>query len=273
MSTELHPRENCPSAAPARTGAWTEIVTLVLLAAFLTFSFFSGRVTRFLVSPYDNLVLVAAIVLFAMGIARLVGHVRKEASCACHDHGGSGRSRFFCAAILVVPIVCALWVNPKRFSTEGARKRAVPTPARDIELRTAIRWVLGGAQVGRDSEAAQVALPQNPSVLDLLTTSSEYLPDQLEGRFVTVVGQCDLPHGAESTRFDLYRLVVTCCIADATVVSVEVSRKGAVPLLESGGWVRVAGRIQFDNAIDPSLPVIHAAAPVDKIPEPSEPYL
>jgi len=266
------PQENCPSVAPKSTGAWTAIATLLLLASFLAFSFFSGRLSRFLVVPYDNLPPLAALVLLAMGAARLVAHLRRQTSCACHNHGGWSGSPFVCATILIVPIVCALWVNPKQFSAEGARKRAVSAPPRDIELRTAIRWVLDGKTAGQKTEAAGVALPQSPTILDLLATSSEYLPDELEGRFVTIVGQCDLPHGAESTRFDLYRLVVTCCIADATVVSVEISRKGAVQL-ESGGWVRVAGRLKFDNPIDPSLPVIHAAAPIAKIPEPSEPYL
>jgi len=273
MATDPHPpSQHCASVASKRTGAWTEIVTLLLMTLFLIFSFFSGRVARFLVAPYDNLVPLAALVLLAMCAARFVAHLRVRPSCACHEHGSPGRSRFVCAAILIVPIICALWVNPKQFSAEGARKRSVPAPPRDIELRMAIRWVLGGKPADRKADADQVALPESPTILDLLTTSSEYLPDELEGRFVTILGQCDLPEGAESTRFDLYRLVVTCCIADATAVSVEISRKGGVQL-ESGGWVRVAGRIKFDNAVDPSLPVIHAAAPVDKIPEPSEPYL
>jgi putative membrane protein len=273
MATDPHPPlQHCPSVASKPTGAWTEIVTLLLMALFLSFSFFSGRISRFLVSPYDNLVPMAALVLLAMGAARLVAHARRSASCTCHDHGSPNRSRFLCAAILIIPILSALWVNPERFSAEGARKRAVPAPPRDVEIRMAIRWVLGGRTADRKAEAALVALPESPTILDLLATSSEYLPDQLEGRFVTILGQCDLPDGAESTRFDLYRLVVTCCIADATAVSVEISRKGGVQL-ESGGWVRVAGRIKFDNPIDPSLPVIHAAAPISKIPEPSEPYL
>lgn len=273
MATDPHQvQENCPGVASRRTGPWIEVATLLLLAAFLAFSFFSGRLTRFLVAPYDNLPPLAALVLLAMGAARLVVHVRRQASCECHEHASPGGSRFVCAAILIVPIICALWVNPKQFSAEGARKRKPLAPPRDVELRTAIRWVLGGKAAGQRAESDQVALPESPTVLDLLTTSSEYLPDQLEGRFVTILGQCDLPDGAQSTRFDLYRLVVTCCIADATAVSVEICRKCDVQL-ESGGWVRVAGRIKFDNPVDPSLPVIHAAAPVAKIPEPSEPYL
>ncbi|MFH1920647.1 MAG: TIGR03943 family protein [Planctomycetota bacterium] len=273
MARDPHPAHEHPhGAASGRVGVWTEILTLLVLAAFLGFSYFSGRLVRFLVVPYDVLPPIAALILLAMGASRLAAQLRRTRSCACHAEGGSPRSRIVCAGVFVVPIVLALWVNPTQFSAEGARKRDVPRPPRDVELRRAIAWVLGQKTAGTKGESAQVAFPENPTVLDLLTTSEEYLPDQLEGRFVTVVGQCDLPAGTESRRFSLYRLVVTCCIADAAAVSVEIARKPGVPL-ESGGWVRVAGRLKFDNPIDPSLPVIHVAAPVSKIPEPSEPYL
>ena len=273
MAADPHPGdEHQHSATAGRVGAWTEIGTLLLLAAFLGFSFFSGRLVRFLVWPYVWLPPIAALILLAMCAARLVAHVRSRVSCQCQTPGGSHVSRFLCAAILVVPIIFALWVNPTQFSPQGARKRDVPPPPRDVELRRAIAWIQGVKTADKKAASTQVALPQNPTVLDLLTTSAEYLPDQLEGRFVTVMGQCYLPEGAESGRFDIYRLVVTCCIADATAVSLEIARKPSVKL-ESGGWIRVGGRIKFDNPIDPSLPVIHAAGPISKIPEPPEPYL
>ena len=51
----------------------------------------------------------------------------------------------------------------------------------------------------------------------------------------------------------------------------EEVRAGSVKL-ESGGWVRVGGILKFDNSMDPSLPVIHAAT-ISKVSEPSEPYM
>ncbi|OHB83556.1 MAG: TIGR03943 family protein [Planctomycetes bacterium RBG_16_64_12] len=259
-------------AASARLGDWTDIGTLLVLAAFLGFSFFSGRLGRFLVWPYVWLSPLAALIILAMCAARLVAQLRSSVSCSCQRQSGSPASRLVCAGVFIVPILLALWINPTQFSPEGARKRDVPRPPRDVELQQAINWVLGAKTADNRAASTQVALPESPTILDLLGASEEYLPGQLEGRFVTVVGQCDLPEGAESRRFGLYRLVVTCCIADATAVSVQIARKPGVKL-ESGGWVRVAGRLKFDNPVDPSLPVIHVAAPISKIPEPSEPYL
>jgi uncharacterized membrane protein YcgQ (UPF0703/DUF1980 family) len=81
-------------------------------------------------------------------------------------------------------------------------------------------------------------------LLELLTAVGEGYQEDLEGRFVTVVGQCDPAPGAAEGRFDVFRLVVTCCIADASAVSVEVvPPAGFQP--EPGGWVRAAGILRF----------------------------
>jgi len=145
------------------------------------------------------------------------------------------------------------------------------TRARDAELEKAIRWVLGEKISPSRTQETGVSLPKKPTILDLLNAVEEGHRELVQGQYVTVLGQCDLTGGPEGERFDLYRLVVTCCIADATAVFVEVVRVPNVKL-ESGGWVRVGGIVRFDSGIDPSLPVIHATT-MSKIPEPSEPYL
>ncbi len=271
MTTDSHADHERQHRAAGGVGAWTEISTLVLLAVFLGFSFFSGRLERFLVRPYLWLPPIAALILLAMGAARLIAHRRGKALCECERRDGWQVSRLTGAAILIVPIIVALWVNPRQFSPEGARKRDTPAPPRDFQLQQAINWVLGGKSAGRKGGAGPVSLPKDPTILDLLGAVSLGDPKSLEGRFVTVIGQCDLLEGPGSQRFVLYRLVVTCCIADATAVSIEVAWKPSVRL-QPGEWVRAGGILKFDSAVDPSLPVVHAAT-VSPIAEPREPYL
>jgi len=61
-------------------------------------------------------------------------------------------------------------------------------------------------------------------VLELLDAVDELGEAALEGKFVSIVGQCDLSGDPEGKRFDLYRLQVVCCVADATSLGVEVAR-------------------------------------------------
>jgi len=167
-----------------------------------------------------------------------------------------------------------LIVDPRTFTPEGFRKRRPPRvqyAVKDPELRRAMDWVLGLRKTSKKGSGQATSLPRNPTVADLLNVVDRGEAGDIQGQFVTIVGQCDLPQGPKSGRFDLYRLLVTCCIADATAISVEIVRKGTVPL-DSGKWISVSGIVRFDSALDPSMPVIHAAK-IGKIQEPSDPYL
>ncbi len=247
------------------------MATLLILAAFMAFSFFSGRIQTFLAPDYIWLTLAAALVLFAMFAARLLASRRTAASCACHPAGPGGTTTTACAATLLLPVVMALAVNPTRLSPEGARKRQVTPPPRNLQLEQAMDWVLG-VKKPQKLATGTVTLPKNPTIIDLISAAAEYHPDDLAGRFVNIQGQCDLISGPDADRFDLYRLVVTCCIADATTVPLEIVRPKKKTQLTPGGWIRIQGVIKFDNPVDPSMPVIEAAK-ISKIAQPSEPYL
>jgi uncharacterized repeat protein (TIGR03943 family) len=259
-----------------------EMVMLLAMATFLAFSYFAGRLGAFVAPGYVWLTPAAAVVLYAMLLARLVAYVRDSSRGeACHapaeehhahgdEHHGWHVPLSGCVAVLLVPIVLALWINPQQLSAEGARKRRIPTPPRNVKLEKAFAWVLGWAGAAQTPGARADALPKDPSVLDLMGAVDEGRAEAIEGLFVTMTGQCDL-RGSSAERFDLYRLVINCCIADATSVSVEVAPPAGVNL-DPGGWVRVGGIIKFDSPLDPALPVVHAAT-ISRIPEPSKPYL
>lgn len=255
----------------ASFGVWLEIGTLLLLAAFLAFSYFSGRIRYFLAPSYLWLPVAASLVLTTMAAARLRGHLRGAAPCGCQASSTKPVRTSALAAMLLAPVILVLTINPTQLSPEGARKRQAPAGPRDPELVLAMKWVQGAKIARKKASGEEVPLPKNPTIIELLEAAAEYHPDDLEGRFVTVLGQCDLISGADAPRFDLYRLVVSCCIADASSAPLEIVRAGRVKL-ESGGWVRVGGILKFDNPMDPSLPVIHAAT-ISKVSEPSEPYL
>ena len=270
MGTDHQPDGHCSHEA-GRLDAGIETGTLLILAAFTAFSFFSGRIHAFLAPDYVWLTPAAAVVLAAMFAARLFGYTRGAASCACHTGGTGGKTTMACAAVLILPVVMALVVNPTQLSPEGARKRQVTPPPRNVQLERAMDWVMGVKRAEKKATGT-VTLPSNPTIIDLMNAAAEYHPDDLEGRFVNVQGQCGLTSGTAGERFDLYRLIVTCCIADATTVPLEIVRPKKKTQLTPGGWVRVQGMIKFDNPVDPSMPVIEAAK-ISKIAEPSEPYL
>ena len=277
---EHHDHPTCPHPTPSgrvRLCAVEHLESLALLclAGFLAYSFLSGRVRFFVARYYIWLSPLAAVVLSAMLAARLRGPL---VPCGCAGHDAPWRiPRSVCVAVVLAPVLVALTVRPTRFTSEGVRKRrpvglSMRRPRGDDGLDRAIDWVLGLAASGTKASADRpAALPKEPTIVVVLDAADQCPGGGIDGQFVTLIGQCDLPAGPMAGRFDLHRLLVTCCVADAIAVSLPVVRASSAPL-EAGGWVRVTGIIRFDSDLDRRQPVVHAAA-VTKVPEPSEPYL
>jgi uncharacterized repeat protein (TIGR03943 family) len=251
-----------------RTLVVMEVVSLLLLAAFLIFSAASDRLRFFLAPAFVWLPPAAAVLLMAMSAARWRAGA---AACECgDDHSGSTTMRWLYAMVLVVPLVFALAVNPHQFSSEGVRKRTAPAAQRDAALERAMSWVLGIKSAADKRSAVPSELSPEPTVAELMRALEGDGGRALTGRFVTVVGQCGADSATTGGRFELYRLVVTCCIADATAVSVEVVGLPTVTV-EPGQWLRIGGVIAIEGGA--SLQAVLRAATISKIPVPSNPYL
>jgi len=254
-----------------------KLTALFSVAGYLLFAYLVGWVQRHLATAYYWLPPAGAGALILMGLALLTAKPGKSTCCEgdCPTAQRSPKRAVFSAAVslllLLAPIALALAVQPKEFSSEGMRKRRLNTPRRDVKVDRAVDWIHGLTDATARSEAAANSLPKEPSILELIETVALADPEQLEGKFVTLVGRCDLPQGEAGRRFDLFRLLITCCVADASSVSIEVARNDDVRL-EPGGWVRVGGVLKFDHPLDSTFPVLHAAT-IAKVAEPSEPYL
>ena len=278
MSSDAQLNGMDKAQAPAgRIAAWVQMLPVLLVALFLAFSFLfdaqgrlriPGRVRFFVASYYVWLSPAAAVALLAMCAARLRAHLVGYVSGEADEEAKAWQVPWAaCVVIVLIPIAMVLVVNPTGYTAAGLRKRWIERPPRDAAFDAAVDWVLGLKTPPRRA----LAMPQNPTVLDLVNAAYEGQQEALDGRLITLFGQCDPPYGPDSECFDLYRLVVTCCVADATSVSVEIVRKPGVRL-EAGKWVEVAGTVQFGKGTDSSVPMVHAKT-VRNIPEPLEPYL
>jgi putative membrane protein len=260
------------AARPApRFDDWLIVFAMFGLAMFLAFSYFDGRVAKAVKASYVWMTPATAGVLLLMTAACIRNLLRRTAaSCGCHPQATPRGGRLICLVILITPIVFSLVVNPRQLSLEGSRKRRTPAPALGADFNQALAWVAGEDVTADQTADGGKPLPPNPTVLDVFAATNGG-GQRLDGQFVTLVGQCDLYGGPDSPRFDLYRLVVTCCIADASSVALEVTRPGNVRL-ESGAWVRARGNLRIDDGSGSPVPVLHATM-IESIPEPSSPYL
>jgi uncharacterized repeat protein (TIGR03943 family) len=266
---EHHPPcEDHAAPAGGRPLAWAEIATLLALAAFLGYASLTGRVLAFLAPGYAWLPPSAAALLASMALARLHA-LRDRAACECHP-SGSPALRWGLTAALLAPIVMGLALDPRQFSPQGVKRRFAPA-AHDPRLERAMAWVLGAADEAPFAPVPSIARSAEPTVLELVRAADSGQAAAWAGRFVSVIGQCDLSNDPPLRRFGLYRFVVTCCIADAQLVAVDVIAPPGLSL-QPRQWVRVEGVIRLENMETGGEPVIQAAT-VSKIPAPSSPYL
>jgi uncharacterized repeat protein (TIGR03943 family) len=271
MAEALHHDEHHPMETPrGRIADVAEVASLFLLAAFLGFSAWTGRVRFFLAPIYVWLPAFAAVALLAMAAGRLWVLMRERTTCCC-EAVASPTARAIYAIVLLVPVVMALTVDPRQFSADGMRKRRASFAARDPALDRAMNWVLGVKGAPAGGGTASPGFLREPTVLDLLNAVDSGQAAALEGRFVHVIGQCAPRDDPRAGRFDLYRLVITCCVADATAVSIEVVGLPAVNV-EPGQWLRIGGMVRFEKMGSTSQPVLHSAT-LSKTPMPSDPYL
>ena len=266
---------------------------LLAVASFLAWASLAGRVARCVAPRYAWLTPCGALLIAAMGVAFLVRQVEAAgtepmdapADPAVQAWPPSPGRLLLNLAVIALPFVLAVIVDPMRLSSEGMRKREIPksvsgmSGAGDAALISAMDWVFGvsfsgsgGTQVGAGASDADVEeLLRAATVRDVLDLVQSGKGKLLDGKFVTLIGMGEPSQSDSGRRFDLMRLVVVCCVADAITVSLDV-----VPLpgtsVRSGRWVRAEGIIRFDDGESCTVPVLHASTVV-VIEEPSYPYL
>lgn len=218
-----------------------------------------------------------------------------DATCChdsdCHHLAPFGRRAWLTRTIVALPFVLTLAVRPQRLSQEGMRKRRIPGGKSAVQMRrersaavdAAIDWVYGrrpsasgpdvsGTQGGSVSAGEGRLELADATLRDVLNWAQQGYERELAGQYVSLVGQAEPVQGEAGVEFDLQRVVVICCIADATTVVLRV-----VPFpgtsVKPGQWVRVGGLVRFRGIEGASEPVLEASAPVETVPEPDYPYL
>ncbi|MBD0742273.1 TIGR03943 family protein [Streptomyces sp. CBMA152] len=218
---------------------------LVLIGcALLRISLLSELYLRYVKEGLRPLLIASGVILALLGLMaaiRVRRHGGEEATDHGHTHSAAGPKT---AWLLGLPAVMLLLFAP---------------PA------------LGSYTVARDGSGAVAkrttfpALPErSPLALSLTDFTSRAVWDEkgsLRGRTVRLTGFVT-PQSADA--WQLSRVIVSCCAADARVVKVEVHGIAAPP---GDSWVTVTGKWRPDA----KAPALDATG-LDRIPQPKNPY-
>jgi len=263
---------------------------LMVWGAVLCFLYFSGRITAYLhphfhlfaVSGGIVLILIAMLVLVAPDEAALAG-------CATPKSGAFWKS-LLAAVVLVVPLLVALSASQDAYSSTTVLNRnyvqdisQLPgaQPSVNVPAAALADAALPGSDASTGSDGGdQPEVRKNAKgeiqaeVVDFLYAAQlADMREMFEDKQVEVIGQL-MPakeNNPNGDRYDLVRMLMTCCAADAQPVALPVhpSAKPGVPEMT---WVKVHGKATFPVVGGQKRPVIENAT-VEKTDPPEDSYL
>jgi uncharacterized repeat protein (TIGR03943 family) len=231
--------------SPARLGGG---LVLGAWAALFWFLALSGRVNLYLSTRTSWVVPVGAVLLTLAAAGRLLaGRVRRPDPLA--------RREAVVMALMVLPVVIVLALPPATLGSFSASRKAK------------FSTVSFASIYGEITDTSQITL-LSVAAAQTSTDGAKALAKRA-GDAVDFVGFVT-PSPGKADEFFLTRYVITCCVADATVVQVRVVN--VVPgRFQANDWVDVRGLIYPIGR-----EVIVNATSADsivKVPRPSRPYL
>jgi len=251
---------------------------LMVWGIVLTYFYLSGRIASYLHPAFHIYTVVSGGVLLILSLALLLT-MNGESS----EHGLS-RVGIFPLLLLTAPLLAATKISPSNFGATAVLNRGMVhniadlpgfSPPQDPALPSADGSVKEGTMMD-----PSLYLKKNADgyiaaeTVDLLYAAGEpTMREDFENKQVEVTGQFlpALTGNPQGDRFNLTRLFVMCCAADARPVAISVQTNPAIDLPKMT-WVKVRGKATFPVEGGRHMPVIVAES-VTETNAPEESFL
>jgi uncharacterized repeat protein (TIGR03943 family) len=249
---------------------------LMIWGVMLVYFFYSGRVTSYLHPSFHLWTGISGVVLVLLAAGLLFLPRGNDDPCCepgCqHVHIRETPMRsVLSAAILVLPMLVAAAVSPDQFGVATVNNRGYIERINDLPSYQP--YAEPALPVADDSQAAAGTedeagsyLPKNESgeikaqTVDLLYAAEEpTMRADFENKEVELIGQF-MPARASNShgdRFNLVRMFVICCAADARPVAITVQTQ-TYPSLAEMSWVKVIGKASFPIESGRRVPLVIA---------------
>ncbi|MBE2178917.1 MAG: TIGR03943 family protein [Chthoniobacterales bacterium] len=271
------------------------LITLLAWSGLLLWFRFSGRIAAYLHPQFHAYVVVAGVGLLVLAGLWWWASRGETGGCCGHDHGDHdhhhGRLTAGAVAgfvVLLGPVTAAALISPSQFGEAAVMNRIIVT---DVNQLPSARPSFGDswqdAPALGDGELPDIAewpaeeeegveyFTRGPDgaiqleTIDLLFAAEEpALRDEFNNQRVSIIGQYVPPRGTVAGGFDLVRMFVVCCAADARPMGIKIISPDSVEVPRMG-WVRITGTAKFQERggrFEPSLEA-EKIEPVEAPPE------
>ena len=219
-----------------------------------------GLISEYLSESFHLIALSGGLAMIVLGTFNLI-HARRKMGCGpdhSHEHGqdhqGSDHDHheqnpIAAIFLMILPVILCTGFTKHEYSKEALRWKGL------YKQRT-LRSLYSTYNTEFTRELLEKRTPKTEEGNFLLQLSELYwsagdekimkiydgLPAQLEGRLI----EEDPKLNAGGNRKRLYRVVMTCCAADAQVLGVPLQFSGSLPGLEDKTWITTKGKVAFE---------------------------
>ncbi|HRQ36842.1 MAG TPA: TIGR03943 family protein [Chloroflexota bacterium] len=247
-----------------------KVILFLSLGLFLASRLSNGTLSFYIHPRFNPLTAVTAITFFLVGLIYAYQHRHTILHSATehdhdhhdhtHDHDHSHDLSWLALAILAIPVLLGVMVQPKPLGAAALGNREINT------------GLLTSAQAPSGSQLAVIPTAGERNILDWLYLFRDRgNAAAFNGESVHVIGFVYRDDRFTADEFMVSRFTVSCCVADAAPIGLIVRWPDA-PELAPDQWVEVKGTFQAGTFNGNEMPLLIADEVVNTDP-PSQPYL
>lgn len=266
-------------------------VVLLLWGAGVLWLAAGGRLSTYLHPSLQPFTTVAGCLLLLLCVSSIMGlalmHGATVDACHCdhhnhgeeHHHGDGILGLLFKSLVLLFPAAVLLSGNADRFTATTVSNRGVvqdltKLPSANAAAVKGVRSSSSTPQISPEVPSDRSSGPMPLQAIDMLyALQMPSYREEFEGKEVEMIGQfVPMTTGnPKGDRFQLIRMFITCCAADAKPMGVTV-QYATPPHLSEMEWIRVTGKATFPMDGGKRTAVLEATG-VKPCEAPSDPFV
>jgi len=164
--------------------------------------------------------------------------------------------------LLMVPLLVSLYAAPSTFSAYTVLNRGVNASSPPVSQTAPVVPAANNPASGKADQPLETDIP---GVMAFIETDQKRL--EMDGKSVQLVGQY---YPTKDGEYEIVRLYMYCCAADASPISISV--EGDLADEKQEDWIQVTGTVRFRQRLGQWEPYL-VSPEVLKTAAPADPYV
>ena len=230
-------------------------LSVLLWAACLLYFYGSGRIVKYLAPDFRIIALAGGLGLAVLGLFNLLT-ARQSAPCGHdhgpedpHDHEASDMNPLAALLLMTLPIALSMaWTTDGFSQSTLARKGLYDDPeATNSPFLASAFPPLTLEEIEKSHRKTSDGFFEFNLMELFFATGDRELQEILTGMKVETEGRIveEKVNNPDGTRMRLYRMFMTCCVADSRAIPIILEFGKEPPILPENGWVKIAGTMTF----------------------------